>query len=1026
MNDDFAGLPGTWRDIAKAPGAGGEETAERAGEAAERASEGLREAVGHGLGHGHGGHGKGGHGGKKPAAGHGGGHGGGHPLAPSGHAAAGGGHADGGGGHAEGHGGHAAAAKKPKGGGDGRARDERGRFTSKAWKRAAARAFKSFEGAWGAPMPMYDQQTAEQNDFELARSQKADLPAAAICIVRDAQGRVLCVSRPEPPHELAIPGGLVDPGETPDVAAIRELAEECGVTIDGVESLGDTTSPTDGRTVYVYEATGWRGDPSALESGTSIGWLTPQELLAQAQLYRATVRELMSAGVLKAFGNYPEMVASGGEVLSTIGETDADDPDYGVDGGNNLQAPPPGDYESGDPTIFDQPQQIVVTASAKDDAGTNAGGDGFDDHPWGEPRMFDDAGVVDGEDWIAARAKAAYDAVQRMIDKAFFVVPGVTGRPTPEDEVAKRRVRKQDGPGQAVNFRGIPVIVDRPKGYVQRGTAADGSLWERTYLFDYGYIPGTCGGDGDSLDVYLGPCPESPFVTWCVQLDGQTGGFDEYKVFLGFPSLEAAIEAYAAHTPIELLGAAFMTDLGAISALLGQDPRAVIETLKATHVEAAMAIKVRKDGMPDGPGGQPNGDEVPVGGGGADIVAIAADRLNDITSAIEAAGGVVTPDIGESIESVCALLEAVSPLDDMDDDDEMDENAGDELPAGPGEPTAMSDEAKRAETAKLWKAGKLCLVGKFETVKMSPEAFVTKLARLMKRAHVTKNEALRKMRQAAVQKMLTYGPEVFGSDAGFQMTGTDQPAIPMYSESMVEVHPTEETTPSEEPVKSQFSYDPTYTPNANSQQQYDAGSPQFVEKSAQRLGAVAAKLRPMLQGVTKAGPAGDANGAGGGGAADPDLNKGEGPNTEKGTWTTAYVNDLPDSSFLYVEPGGSKDEGGLTTPRTLRHFPYKDAQGNVDLPHLRDAAGRIPQSGIPDSKKKELQAEAQKLLASHEDQAKSDLAKADRGDDGWPADLAAPDFLAGGKPKGTLLFGRDNIVEKSKRPRAQTTRQASR
>jgi HK97 family phage prohead protease len=63
-------------------------------------------------------------------------------------------------------------------------------------------------------------------------------------------------------------------------------------------------------------------------------------------------------------------------------------------------------------------------------------------------------------------------------------------------------------------------------------------------------------------------------------------------------------------------------------------------------------------------------------------------------------------------------------------------------------------------------------------------------------------------------------------------------------------------------------------------------------------------------------------------------------------WTAAYVNDLPDSSFLYIAPGGSKDADGKTAPRSLRYFPVKDAQGNVDLPHLRNALARIPQANL--------------------------------------------------------------------------------
>jgi len=69
--------------------------------------------------------------------------------------------------------------------------------------------------------------------------------------------------------------------------------------------------------------------------------------------------------------------------------------------------------------------------------------------------------------------------------------------------------------------------------------------------------------------------------------------------------------------------------------------------------------------------------------------------------------------------------------------------------------------------------------------------------------------------------------------------------------------------------------------------------------------------------------------------------------TDKAQWTRAFINDLPDSAFLHVEPGGSKDDEGKTVPRSLRHFPVFDDKGELDLPHLRNAIARIPQSRIP-------------------------------------------------------------------------------
>jgi len=88
----------------------------------------------------------------------------------------------------------------------------------------------------------------------------------------------------------------------------------------------------------------------------------------------------------------------------------------------------------------------------------------------------------------------------------------------------------------------------------------------------------------------------------------------------------------------------------------------------------------------------------------------------------------------------------------------------------------------------------------------------------------------------------------------------------------------------------------------------------------------------------------------------------------KAVWTTAYVNDLPDSCFFYVEAGEKED--GKTKPRSLRHLPYKDASGKVDQPHLRNAIARAPQTKDKNGKPlsaalvSSIQARARKLLAA--------------------------------------------------------------
>jgi len=101
-----------------------------------------------------------------------------------------------------------------------------------------------------------------------------------------------------------------------------------------------------------------------------------------------------------------------------------------------------------------------------------------------------------------------------------------------------------------------------------------------------------------------------------------------------------------------------------------------------------------------------------------------------------------------------------------------------------------------------------------------------------------------------------------------------------------------------------------------------------------------------------------------------DEGEDEEEDVEKATWSAAFINDLPDSSFFLIEGGGKKDKDGKTEPRSLRHLPYKDASGKVDLPHLRNAIARAAQVKLKDGKTisadaaKAIQTKAQKILDS--------------------------------------------------------------
>jgi len=117
---------------------------------------------------------------------------------------------------------------------------------------------------------------------------------AALAVVPGDGGRLLTVSRPRPPYEMSIPGGRVEPGETPQRAALRELYEETNVVGDSARLVWAARSPTDGRTVYVLLVPCWHGVACAREGG-AVGWLTPRQLIAQAVVYGAFARDMFRA-----------------------------------------------------------------------------------------------------------------------------------------------------------------------------------------------------------------------------------------------------------------------------------------------------------------------------------------------------------------------------------------------------------------------------------------------------------------------------------------------------------------------------------------------------------------------------------------------------------------------------------------------------------------------------------------------------------------------------------------------------------
>ncbi len=149
---------------------------------------------------------------------------------------------------------------------------------------------------------------------------------------------------------------------------------------------------------------------------------------------------------------------------------------------------------------------------------------------------------------------------------------------SPMDALKAAKLLKSESVAKIVPFAGLQVHIDRPAGFVQKGTDASGAAWERTYTHDYGFLKGTDGGDDEELDVFLGADATAADAYWVHQKKAD-GSFDEFKVFLGFPSAADARAVYLAHIPQQFMGGMTSMPVAQIKSLLGLKPFEIAKRL---------------------------------------------------------------------------------------------------------------------------------------------------------------------------------------------------------------------------------------------------------------------------------------------------------------------------------------------------------------------------------------------------------------------------------------------------------------
>ena len=102
-----------------------------------------------------------------------------------------------------------------------------------------------------------------------------------------------------------------------------------------------------------------------------------------------------------------------------------------------------------------------------------------------------------------------------------------------------------------LSFGGYDYTVETPKGVTRSGKDEQGKPWSVTMHDTYGYILGNIGVDGDHIDMFINDAADLDTFDGNVyvvdQVNPETGEFDEHKVMYGYPSEEAATEAYLAN-----------------------------------------------------------------------------------------------------------------------------------------------------------------------------------------------------------------------------------------------------------------------------------------------------------------------------------------------------------------------------------------------------------------------------------------------------------------------------------------------
>jgi 8-oxo-dGTP diphosphatase len=120
-------------------------------------------------------------------------------------------------------------------------------------------------------------------------------------VVVGKDGRVLLIRRAAPPGrgQWSLPGGKVEPGETPSAAVVREVREETGLDVRVIDELGVVTYDGEGFSYSIHEhLCDVTGDQArAGDDADAVRWTLPEEL--EALGVSAATRDVIALGLAR-------------------------------------------------------------------------------------------------------------------------------------------------------------------------------------------------------------------------------------------------------------------------------------------------------------------------------------------------------------------------------------------------------------------------------------------------------------------------------------------------------------------------------------------------------------------------------------------------------------------------------------------------------------------------------------------------------------------------------------------------------